>query len=667
MIDNRVRAAQVMSTGGPSVQEAAKKALRDGSPKAVAAFLQTGQYTARQIDERVQAAQLLAGGGPEVQAAAKFALSGTPELVHDFLQSGQYMADRKDQLAATHAAQMRQLISEASQTAAKAQQNAWEATEAAAVASNASAAADEARAQARTSADQAAGFATSAGQSAKEAEGSAARAAKFATTARTASQAAARDASKATSAAARAQASAIHARWSAGEARMAAADAFASSQAAGKDATQAQQAADQAWGAVAEKAFQERAAVLKSEEANTQADIKRLEDEFTKELEEALRAEIESAAKEQSKNKCNSGGAFSPAYTTICVFMKGGNKAVVVDTNEEYNKALKEVFKAFVGIDTAEECVKQKSVSACAETAVSFFPAGKAAKLAELLKKARNVEDVARTSRFSRAGETAVEQCLLRDSFPAGTRVLMADGSTRPIEQIRIGDHVRATAPESGETSSRRVDATIYTPDDQDFTDLTVESASAAPGTITSTAHHPFWVENRQAWQSAADLKIGDTVRTDTGQAARIVAANRWSALQPAYNLTVNTVHTYYVLAGDTPLLVHNSLCQKEKTVDGLESFEQARNAALKLLGDIDPASRQPYIGRLETAGTTYGKVVGFTTRVNGEFKRFRLDFDPVKGPHINVEIGKGESARKWAVPWPGTEEDFARIIGGNS
>ncbi|GHJ39773.1 putative T7SS-secreted protein [Streptomyces sp. TS71-3] len=105
----------------------------------------------------------------------------------------------------------------------------------------------------------------------------------------------------------------------------------------------------------------------------------------------------------------------------------------------------------------------------------------------------------------------------------------------------------------------------------------------------------------------------------------------------------------------------------KEKVLPKYDSFEQARNKALDLLGRIDPATREPYVGRLESAESTYGKVVGFTTRVDGEFKRFRLDYDPEKGPHINVEVGKGDSARKWAVPWNGTEDDFKRILGGNT
>ncbi|MER0242183.1 hypothetical protein AAHZ94_09125 [Streptomyces sp. HSW2009] len=127
-------------------------------------------------------------------------------------------------------------------------------------------------------------------------------------------------------------------------------------------------------------------------------------------------------------------------------------------------------------------------------------------------------------------------------------------------------------------------------------------------------------------------------------------------------------MHTYYVVAGDTPILVHNSGggC-KEVTLPSFDGFEQARNKALDLLGEVDSATRQPYIGRLESAQTTYGKVVGFTTRVNGEFKRCRMDCDPVKVPHINVEVGKGDTARKWAVSWNGTEDDFARMLGGNS
>ncbi|WP_460624951.1 polymorphic toxin-type HINT domain-containing protein, partial [Kitasatospora kifunensis] len=145
------------------------------------------------------------------------------------------------------------------------------------------------------------------------------------------------------------------------------------------------------------------------------------------------------------------------------------------------------------------------------------------------------------------------------NSFPAGTAVLMADGTTRPIEQIRIGDTVTATDPATGTTGAQRVEATIYTPDDRDFTGLTIAAPDGSSSVITSTSHHPYWSQSAHDWRDAADLTIGDTLRTPGGQTVRITGTRHWTTLQPAYNLTVSNVHTYYVLAGATPVLVHNS------------------------------------------------------------------------------------------------------------
>ncbi len=144
------------------------------------------------------------------------------------------------------------------------------------------------------------------------------------------------------------------------------------------------------------------------------------------------------------------------------------------------------------------------------------------------------------------------------DSFPAGTQVLMADGTTAPIQRIKTGDTVLATDPETGTTGPRPVDATIYTPDDVNFTGITLRS-EAGQGSLTATDHHPFWSENRKRWTDAAGLNAGDTLRTPSGAAVEIEKVTRWKELQGAYNLTVNDLHTYYVVAGSTPVLVHNT------------------------------------------------------------------------------------------------------------
>ncbi|WP_333762081.1 polymorphic toxin-type HINT domain-containing protein [Streptomyces sp. IBSBF 2390] len=149
------------------------------------------------------------------------------------------------------------------------------------------------------------------------------------------------------------------------------------------------------------------------------------------------------------------------------------------------------------------------------------------------------------------------------NSFPAGTRVLMGDGTTTlPIEEITVGDSVLAGDPQAGSTGARQVEDTIYTPEDEDFTGVSLAGdADDGPPALTATDHHPFWVENRGQWTDARDLNSGDTLRAPDGTGVRIDKVTHWKEPQGAYNLTVNDLHTYYVLAGRTPVLVHNASC----------------------------------------------------------------------------------------------------------
>ncbi|MCX4546353.1 polymorphic toxin-type HINT domain-containing protein [Streptomyces sp. NBC_01565] len=193
------------------------------------------------------------------------------------------------------------------------------------------------------------------------------------------------------------------------------------------------------------------------------------------------------------------------------------------------------------------------------------------------------------------------------DSFPAGTRVLMADGSTRPIEAVRTGDTVLATDPASGTTGGRRVDDTIHTPDDREFTGITLD-ASVGGGSLTATDHHPFWTQNREQWTLAADLNAGDTLRTPDGGTAQIQKVTHWKDLQPAYNLTVNELHTYYVLAGVTPVLVHNASCDfipgeipEAKDIDRgslVKLKEKQLEKALKSLGEDPHGFKADWVGK---------------------------------------------------------------------
>ena len=137
-------------------------------------------------------------------------------------------------------------------------------------------------------------------------------------------------------------------------------------------------------------------------------------------------------------------------------------------------------------------------------------------------------------------------------SFSADTPVLMADGTTKPIGELRVGDVVMAADPETGKRGPREV-THVWVHDDE-LVDLDLDNGE----TVTTTEDHPFWNDTDQQWQQAQHLTPGDNLLTPSGRIA--VAGLDWDTIQrgPAYNLTVTDIHTYYVLAGNTPVLVHN-------------------------------------------------------------------------------------------------------------
>lgn len=99
-----------------------------------------------------------------------------------------------------------------------------------------------------------------------------------------------------------------------------------------------------------------------------------------------------------------------------------------------------------------------------------------------------------------------------------------------------------------------------------------------------------------------------------------------------------------------------------EHLLDKVKTYEQARNKTVDIVGDLGPNS-QPYTGTLKSSAG-YGKVVG---RQSADGKvRWRLDYDPKKGPHINIEDfrnGKGANARKIAIPFEGNESTFKSLL----
>ncbi|MES5823457.1 polymorphic toxin-type HINT domain-containing protein [Streptomyces sp. RG80] len=246
-------------------------------------------------------------------------------------------------------------------------------------------------------------------------------------------------------------------------------------------------------------------------------------------------------------------------------------------------KELAQIVADELGITDALDCFTTGSLGSCGSTAVNIIsslisggPLGRlASKYWYRLDKAyalgkriyglgkklwAGFKDWKKTQKAAEAAEEAAEGC---NSFLPDTQVLMADGTTKAIEDVDIGDEVLATDPETGKTKTETVTAEIKGTGLKHLVKITIDSdgkTGTKTASVTATDGHPFWVPELGEWVDATDLNSGDWLRTSAGVRVQVTTVERWTVLTATvHNLTVSDLHTYYVLAGSTPVLVHNT------------------------------------------------------------------------------------------------------------
>ncbi|MFC1438200.1 LamG-like jellyroll fold domain-containing protein [Streptacidiphilus sp. N1-10] len=332
-------------------------------------------------------------------------------------------------------------------------------------------------------------------------------------------------------------------------------------------------------------------------------------------------------------------------------------------------------------------------------------------------------DQVANDSVADEAGSAEQSSCptgpsSIPHSFTAGTRVLMANGSTRAISTIKVGDTIANAVPGLSGTQSHQVTAVIVTHTDHDFADVTIAPTKAATATLrsrvlrkaalglaasaagiaallathhqsatpaqpvaytapaaTSTAtpattadqggvlhttfHHPFYDETQTAFVEAEDLHIGDRLQTPTGT-AEVTNLHLFHANTTTYDLTIGTLHTYYVEAGNTPVLVHN--CGVDEKADLFDSFgvkpgenlnlaepsaANGRSYITYVAKDADGNVR--YVGRAQGKGNPLQVMKGRIARGHDIFKQ-----NPDLTPQV-VDVQQSMDASK------GAEEFFTQ------
>lgn len=249
----------------------------------------------------------------------------------------------------------------------------------------------------------------------------------------------------------------------------------------------------------------------------------------------------------------------------------------------EAAKKLGKIVMDELGITAGLDCFTKGDIGACAETAVTVLTSavgglagkiiskyawrwGKAANLAKSLYKlgsdlVEGVQGLMKTKReveVAHRGLTdavAAASCGL--SFSAETPVLMADGTTKPIASITLGDKVVATDTSTGENTVRAVTAVLLN-HDTDLFDVVVRTKRGI-ATIKTTESHPFWDAATRTWIRAADLTTKARLRTAHGEVATLISGSRPHLRSGImWDLTVQTDHNFYVAAGVESLLVHN-------------------------------------------------------------------------------------------------------------
>ncbi|MFF0148780.1 polymorphic toxin-type HINT domain-containing protein [Amycolatopsis sulphurea] len=487
------------------------------------------------------------------------------------------VANQAKAIGAEQAAAAQQRATEALDAARRAQDAADRAAgevkpafDASAAAAHSSAAAAKSAAEAQKAAADAAVDGAAARAAAARSHDADAQARADAVKARAAANAASNDAAIAGKAASAAERDAAAARAAANRAESDAAAARGAASRAESDATAAEKAAAEAQTHADNTAQAARDALQHAIDAGHAAD-------------RAEQAERERKAAERAKQvqRLDDAGPDPTGEDIDALFSDGGEELVnrYLAAREQTKKGIidylvqngGQTLLDLIGYTDAKRCFGEGDVAACLWTVLNvgtlISMAGKVPEVVAAIAKVgggltKFLDEAKTGQKFleqMRGVVTAAEaRCpSVPNSFSPATPVLLADGSHRPIKDVKAGDAVITTDPITGRTGTRPVSAVIVGSGRKDLVDVTADNGA----TIHATAGHPFWVENRRLWAPADHLRIGDRLHDRKDRPVTVSALRSYEEEKVVYNLSVEEMHTYYVEAGGRDVLVHNLAC----------------------------------------------------------------------------------------------------------
>ena len=157
---------------------------------------------------------------------------------------------------------------------------------------------------------------------------------------------------------------------------------------------------------------------------------------------------------------------------------------------------------------------------------------------------------------FARESMTEGAQMARAHCFPAGTKVLLASGQKKSIEDVHAGDLVISVDPQSGTKDVRTVLASFKSGADH-LVRLKVRGTGGDIASIESTAQHLYWTVAR-GWVPAERVTVADDLYGADDSVVEVVGNDSIGESTATYNLEVDAFHSYFVFAGPIPVLVHN-------------------------------------------------------------------------------------------------------------
>ena len=171
--------------------------------------------------------------------------------------------------------------------------------------------------------------------------------------------------------------------------------------------------------------------------------------------------------------------------------------------------------------------------------------------------------------------------------FLEGTKILMADGSYKNIENINVGDEVLSYDENSKGIVSCRI-ASVFHHSPEEMTDYYLVINKH----LRVTPNHRFYSDGK--WVYAGDLKVGDPLFSSIENSVyRVYSIVRVYERATTFDLEVERCHNYFVSIDDgTDVLVHNRGALIFTSPLGGEKWEQGSRQFISWSyeGDEEPA-----------------------------------------------------------------------------